>query len=114
MKRIVKNYLEDILKYAKIIQEQTINLSFEEFEQNEERVLSVMMALAIIGEASKNIPDEFRCLYPQIEWRKMAGMRDKIIHDYSEVRLITLWQTSQDNIPDLIAKMTTIINHQED
>lgn len=39
MKRIVKNYLEDILKYAKIIQEQTINLSFEEFEQNEERVL---------------------------------------------------------------------------
>ena len=62
MKRIVKNYLEDILKYAKIIQEQTINLSFEEFEQNEERVLSVMMALAIIGEASKNIPDEFRCL----------------------------------------------------
>ncbi|CCI05904.1 DUF86 domain-containing protein [Microcystis aeruginosa] len=114
MKRIVKNYLEDILKYAKIIQEQTINLSFEEFEQNEERVLSVMMALAIIGEASKNIPDEFRCLYPQIEWRKMAGMRDKIIHDYSEVRLITLWQTSQDNIPDLIPKMTTIINHQEE
>jgi uncharacterized protein with HEPN domain len=44
----------------------------------------------------------------------MAGMRDKIIHDYSEVRLITLWQTSQDNIPDIIAKMTTIINPQED
>ncbi|TRV04256.1 MAG: DUF86 domain-containing protein [Microcystis wesenbergii Mw_MB_S_20031200_S109] len=114
MKKSLRDFLEDILKYAKIIQEKTMNLSSEEFEQNEERVLSVMMALAIIGEASKNIPDEFPCLYPQVEWRKMAGMRDKIIHDYSQVRLITLWQTSQDNIPDLIAKMTTIINHQED
>ncbi len=89
MKRSFRDSLKDILKYAKIIQTQTINLSFEEFEQNEERILSVMMAFAIIGEATKNIPNEFRCLYPQIEWRKMTGMRDKIVHDYSQVRLVT-------------------------
>ncbi|MGK7933786.1 MAG: DUF86 domain-containing protein [Microcystaceae cyanobacterium] len=85
---------------------------FEEFEQNEERILSVMMAMAIIGEASKNIPNEFRCLYLQVEWRKMAGIQDKIIHDYSEVNLRVLWQTSQINITDFIVKMKPLINEQ--
>ncbi|EAZ89243.1 HepT-like ribonuclease domain-containing protein [Crocosphaera chwakensis] len=113
MKRSLKDSLRDILKYATIIQEQTMNLSFEEFEENEERILSVMMSFAIIGEASKNIPDEFRCLYPQMEWRKMTGMRDKIVHDYSQVRLITLWNTSQENIPSLIVKMQAIITSLE-
>ncbi len=113
MKRSLQDSLRDILKYATIIQEQTINLSFEEFEENEERILSVMMAFAIIGEASKNIPDEFRCLYPQIEWRKMREIGDKTIHEYSEVRLITLWNTSQENIPDLIVKMQKIITDLE-
>ena len=112
MKKSLRDFLEDVLKYAKIIQEQTVNLSFEEFEQNEERILSVMMAFAIIGEATKNIPDAFRCLYPQIEWRKMAGMRDKIIHEYSEVDLTVLWNTSQENIPDLIPKIQIIIDQQ--
>lgn len=113
MKRSLKDSLRDIVKYATIIQEQTMNLSFEEFEENEERILSVMIAFAIIGEASKNIPDEFRCIYTEIEWRKMAGMRDKIVHDYSQVRLITLWNTSQENIPNLIVKMQTIITSLE-
>ncbi|MDJ0509567.1 MAG: hypothetical protein QNJ64_09985 [Crocosphaera sp.] len=48
MKKSLKDFLEDILKYAQIIQEQTINVSFEEFEQNEEKILSVMMAFTII------------------------------------------------------------------
>ncbi|WP_107671237.1 DUF86 domain-containing protein [Cyanothece sp. BG0011] len=109
MKRSLKNFLRDILKYAIIIQKQTINLSFEEFEENKERILSVMMAFTIIGEASKNIPDEFRCLYPQIEWRKMIEIGDKIIHEYSEVNLTVLWNTSQENIPNLIVKMQRII-----
>lgn len=113
MTRKLEDCLRDILKYAKIIQNQTINITFEEFEKNESRNLSVMMAFMIIGEATKNIPDEFRCRYPQVEWRKMAGIQDKIIHEYSKVRLITLWNTSQQKIPELIEKIETIINQQE-
>ncbi len=112
MTRSLKDYLEDILRYAKIIQKQTSNLTFNDFEQDEAKTLAVMMAFMIIGEATKNIPDEFRNLYQQVEWRKMAGMRDKIIHEYSRVRLITLWNTSQEKIPELIEKLEAIVNEQ--
>lgn len=55
--------------------------------------IAVIRAVEIVGEAAKNIPEEVRNKYSQIPWKKMAGMRDKIIHEYFGVRLEQVWET---------------------
>lgn len=63
----------------------------------------------IIGEAVKNIPDELKTKYPSIPWREMAGMRDKMIHEYFGVNLNIVWQTIEEDIPLLEAMITKVI-----
>lgn len=95
MNKNIKGYLEDILKYALIIHKSTSQISLQELIQDETTILAIMMAFTIIGEVSKKIPQELRDKYPEIEWKKMAGLRDKIVHEYFQVVLEVLWKTSK-------------------
>jgi uncharacterized protein with HEPN domain len=77
------------------------NLSFNDFSNNQTLIRAFSRSLEIIGEASKKIPKSFKDKYPDIPWRQIAGMRDKLIHDYFGVDLEIVWDVVQNRLPEL-------------
>ena len=76
-------------------------LSENDFFQSREKQYAVVRALEIIGEATKNLSDETKNKYSEVNWRKIAGMRDKLIHAYFVVDLPLVWDTVKRDIPPL-------------
>ncbi len=70
--------------------------------------LSLVHLLEIFGEAAKGVSPGFRQEHPELPWRKMAGMRDRLIHGYFDVNLDIVWQTVTEDLPDLVAKLERI------
>lgn len=66
-------------------------------------------SIEIIGEASKRIPDDFKQKHSHLEWRSMAGMRDRLIHGYFGVDYETVWDVATNKIPDLHQMVTAMI-----
>ena len=94
-------YVDDILLSIKKIEEYTKNVTYEKFTKNSMIEDAVLRNLEIIGEAVKKIPSEIRKKYPEIEWKKIAGLRDILIHDYSSVDLRIVWDIVETKIPEL-------------
>ena len=70
---------------------------------------AIIHQLLIIGEATKQVSDQFRDAHPDIPWRRMAGMRDRLIHDYRQVDLDIVWRTATEMIPDLIRQVEPLV-----
>lgn len=77
-----KIYLEDILTSISRIEEYTQKLSFENFRNDQKTIDAVVRNLEIIGEAAKNIPEDFSEKHSELPWREMISMRNKVIHEY--------------------------------
>ena len=101
MKREYWDYLHDILDAVDDAESFVEGMSFEQFLKDKKTLNAVVRCLEIIGEAAKNVPVDVREKYGKLPWKKMTGMRDKVIHAYFGVNTKTLWNTVKNDLPPL-------------
>jgi uncharacterized protein with HEPN domain len=109
MSRNFKLYFEDILNSISKIQRYVQNLNYQQFIADEKTFDAVAYNLQIIGEAVKNVPPEIRQNYPQVEWRKIAGLRDIIAHAYFTIDELIIWDIVDTKLPNLKNQIEQIL-----
>jgi uncharacterized protein with HEPN domain len=97
--REYKLYLVDIISAMESIESFVEGLSFEEFQRDDKTASAVTRKFEIIGEASRNIPEEIKKKHPEVSWKEMAGMRDRLIHAYFGVDYNLVWITIKNRLP---------------
>jgi uncharacterized protein with HEPN domain len=106
--RSYSDYLSDIIDAMQKTGRFIEGFSEVQFQQDEKTIFAVIRALEIVGEATKCLPDTLRSTYPQIPWKAMADMRDKLIHQYTGVDLGVVWKTATEDIPTLLPQIQHI------
>jgi uncharacterized protein with HEPN domain len=109
MERDDSVYLHHILDASTRIEEYLGGVNEETFHQVTLVQDGVIRQLEIVGEATKRLSREVRVKYPNVPWQDIAGMRDKLIHDYFGVDLDAVWLTARDDVPVLKAEVTRIL-----
>jgi len=106
-------FLIDILQAVKRIEDYTKKLSFEEFCENQLVQDGVIRNLEIIGEAVKHLPKDVQKKYPNVEWKKIAGLRDILIHAYFGVDRDIVWDVITNKIPDFKKQISIILSKRK-
>jgi uncharacterized protein with HEPN domain len=94
-------FIDHILLCIEKIQDYTKDLTPNDFNDNELVQDAVIRNIEIIGEASKKVSKDLKAQYPEVPWKEMSGMRDKLIHDYFGVDVDVVWKTVKEDIPYL-------------
>jgi len=105
--------IQDILDAITPIQQATVGISYEQFEQMEDLVLhGILYNFMIVGEAAVNVPDSIQSRYPQIPWRSMRDMRNVMVHEYFQVNLERMWRTIYEDLPAVVAMLETLLQQE--
>ena len=104
-----KEFLLDIFEACKRIRAFVKDMSYEDFLQDIKTQDAVIRNIEIIGEAVKNISEDFKIKHPEIEWRKISGMRDKLVHFYFGVNLEIVWDVAKNKVSDLIESASKLV-----
>jgi len=102
-------YLRHILDETEFLTDRAQGLTRDQFMRDATLKRAFVRSLEVIGEASKQIPDEFKQKYPHLEWRAMAGMRDRLIHGYFGVDYEIVWDVVTNKIPLLHQAIKRIV-----
>jgi len=88
-------------------------MDYEEFAGDKKTVNAVVRSLEIMGEAAKRVPEAIRQQYPDVPWKRMTGMRDKLIHEYSGVDLEIVWGVVKSELPPVKPLIEQIFEDQQ-
>ena len=102
MKRTCRDDIADILGSINETREFTLGMDRAAFAGDKKTINAVVRSLEVMGEAAKRVPDDTRARYPQIPWKQMSGMRDKLIHEYSGVDVDTVWKAVKEELPSVL------------
>ncbi len=106
-------YLEDILTSMERIAEYISGLDFISFKRDYKTVDAVIRNFEIIGEASKNLPQEIRNKYPQVPWQEMYYLRNKVSHEYHGIDYKIIWDVAKNYLPENTNQLVEIIRKEK-
>lgn len=107
-------YFLDMLMAARKIRIYTSDMSEASFRQSELHQSAVIREIQVIGEAARLVSQESKIAHPEIEWEKIAGMRNRTVHEYFRLNLRIVWQTVQENILALISQLEPLVPPEEE
>ncbi len=102
-------WILDMLQAVRKVLEYARGLTEREFMESSRDQDAIVRQLTILGEASKRVSTEFRDEHPEIPWKKIAGFRDVIVHDYFHVNLEKVWKIVKEELPGLVRTLENIV-----
>jgi len=104
------DYLQDMLEATDKVASFVHGMTTEQFLEDDKTQYAVVRGLEIIGEAAKKIPESFKTENRQIPWREVAGMRDKLVHDYFGVNAEVVWKTAVEDVPKIARLLRSVLS----
>lgn len=100
--------VQDIIESGEKILLYTAGLTFDQFTSDSKTIDAVVRNFEIIGEAANRLPEEFKAEHPDIDWHRMRGFRNRIVHDYFGIDFNIVWQIKETSLLEMLEKLKNI------
>jgi uncharacterized protein with HEPN domain len=111
-KREYRDYLQDIYDAVNDVATFIEGMTYQDFLKDKKTINAVIRSIEVIGEASKQLPKAVRDKNPSIPWKKISGMKNKVIHEYFGVDIEIVWKTAKKQIPALKKNIFDLLKHE--